>query len=213
MPPSAINGLRAEIKNALLSATTCSAETVTTLHRLLHGHPKSFKEEGKNSKSNNVARSSAAGKKRAAKVTNGEPKHSGDVDICEEWDQCPSSHEKHLLATDVVNITLKTLTAAAKRSLSCAIDPPHDEAVGASAVSKSGFGLFSLSSRALQETSPNTKSLSPIEKKEHFVAVGGRLSENESWRCGIVAAADCGRLAFEYLRSIAPNKSPSESSE
>jgi len=214
MPSRAINGLRAEIKNALLSATTCSAETVTTLQRLLHGQPKSLKgvQEEKNSKSTNVARSSATGKKRTTKVTNGEPIHSGDVDICEEWDECPSTNEKYLLATEVVNITLQTLTDAAKRSLSRATDSPHDDAAGALPVSKLGLGLSSLSSRALQETSPNTKSSPSVEKKENRVAAG-RLSENEFWKCGIVAAADCGRLAFEYLRNNAPKKNTNKTSE
>ncbi|KAK4968111.1 hypothetical protein LTR28_002222, partial [Elasticomyces elasticus] len=107
------------VKSALSSIAWSSASTVTTLQSLLNSEPKNavknvVHKDAKGAKGLPLADTGRATKSAASSKSKTKGARSAAIDIYEEPERILSPGEKHALATQVVNVTLKALADALK---------------------------------------------------------------------------------------------------
>ncbi|KAJ5775905.1 uncharacterized protein N7511_000916 [Penicillium nucicola] len=103
------------VKQALRSTTTCSDATVMSLTTLLRGSPKAAENPTRRTKSTREPASTTA-RTRTARVTKSKAGSEAALQSLVDHDAGLSCQEKLVLATEVFNATLKSLTEAAKGS-------------------------------------------------------------------------------------------------
>ncbi|KAI9823939.1 MAG: hypothetical protein M1832_002257 [Thelocarpon impressellum] len=169
-------------KNAVTSAATCSQSTVTTLNGLL------LPAEARSKK--NISRAEA-------RVT--------VLEVPDERSPALSARERFILATEIVNASLKTLTEAIK-------SPPPPRLRRRSSSKKvlsrtaSGQKLPSRSAtvtdRQLQQRSLNRVSSSPGPSSPSLSRQSSSSSLSAEPSQGTLAVAGCARVAFSCLRAL-----------
>lgn len=208
------------VKAALSSSTAASASTVTTLQSLLSDPiaAKSTQDEaqqttGRPSKTAGIVAKGRNVKTKIGAKARGKSAKERVADVHEDEARILSAKEKYGLATDVVNISLKTLTDALKpqpkahRRVSSARNsaPPSPKHARTSSSPASLRTLTRTpSQRALQLRTANDTSAppSPVKKPSKLwrtsstVSAIGKLGPAS----GIVAVAECARLGFAHLR-------------
>ncbi|TKA23290.1 hypothetical protein B0A50_07347 [Salinomyces thailandicus] len=188
-----VTGLPSDALKETLSNGSASASTVTTLQQLLAPGSTSIRAE--------TARPAAAA---PSKTTRGskvkpparKPSAKPQIPIHEDAPPVLAPKAKHALATEVVNITLKVLTEASKVQATIS---SHS-----GATRKNPAKTPAKSSNALQPRSGNNTPapLSPSRTKSGDEAgLQEQNDVNEGPSAPLLAAAECGRLAFSFLRS------------
>ena len=185
-----------EVKRAVLSVDLCSISTATLLADLLNARTDNVIPESKpgpRARSAKPAWASAKGRAGASSKAIGS---SHDHPIRDRRPSLLSIREKAVLATEVVNATLKALTAAVK-------SPPKDicfQQHGQRGRRIPNRRSSADSTRPLQPCSLNRVSSSPAQPSSPKC----RASPNTDGHAGLLALAYCAREAFSYLRSQEP---------
>ncbi|KAF1974256.1 hypothetical protein BU23DRAFT_505166 [Bimuria novae-zelandiae CBS 107.79] len=189
------------IENELQSTTTCSAATVAELQRLLSGELAQSEKENIHSKSARApaARCTARSRPATATATRVEDVASPSPSL--------SARERYILATQTVNVTLKSLSDALKSPLAqrTAQPPPKskpspDVATNAQKPQRSGLvhsKSSSISHYPLKERSVGQITNSPTKPKP--LRRSSSYSTFTGHHPGLVATAECARVAFAYL--------------
>ncbi|GAB7354360.1 hypothetical protein MBLNU459_g4867t1 [Dothideomycetes sp. NU459] len=205
-----------EVRAAVASLSLCSAQTVSTLQRLLSASPnKPLAADESQSKAAGArkapVKSSRATANRTTTKAAGASTKSGrgaaPISIHTETQDALSPSQKQKLATDVVNSSLKVLTDAIKSQPKT---HPRDL--------KAKIDLLSTSSNAHKPSlgrTPSTQSQEscksparPLTELRNSSNPLRRSSSNSSTTNlgpspAIIAVAECSRIAFSYLRAIA----------
>ena len=193
------------IRAAVSSTSTCTPTTATVLSDLLL--PKSnapdiivstnSKKAPKSGASSKAKPTAAASRSRGKKVVVHEdvPDHGNQL----------SPKERSILATEVVNATLKSLSEAIKAPAQAPVrrQPSSKDLVKATA-RKTLRRSNSLPQSPLQSRSLNRVSSSPSISTRH-----GRSSSSASLTSsGYRPTAECARVAFACLRTLQASKTP-----
>ncbi|KAL6712352.1 separin protein [Coniothyrium glycines] len=192
-------GVRARIDNIkeeTLSITTCSSRTIESLHELLLG-----KTDETVQKENVRVRVQTTARRRA-----GTAAATASVSVAKQTLATLTSREKYILATEVANTTLKTLTEALKNTPaiptarpSSKTKPSPSEDTRRPSKVRAGHGRSaSVSQRPLMERSASQTHNSPQKRLPRRSSSYSSFS-NAGPEAGLVASAECARLAFGYL--------------
>src|SRR4051812_24707391 len=110
------SSLTESVKQALCSTTTCSNATVLSLTTLLRGSSKATENSTRRTKSTREP-ASATNRARTARATKSKAGNEAALQSLVDHDAAGlSCQEKLVLATEVFNATLKSLTEASKGS-------------------------------------------------------------------------------------------------
>ncbi|KAK7556692.1 peptidase family C50-domain-containing protein [Phyllosticta citricarpa] len=185
-----------QLKASLASASTCPSTSVASLQELLGATSKSTTPKDKENAEPtecDAAKSSQArikSKKTAEKVVNS---HSAPQ---------LSSYDKFVLATEVVNLSLKSLGEGLKSSskvpdqtTSTTKQSSHRRDVSTTSAS-SGRNPKNVGSRASAQRS--TAPLCSSNDRQITQDTASKYPQSS----GLVAIAECARLAFAYLRTL-----------
>lgn len=195
------------VKAAIQSAATCSASTVTALQGLLSATNQ--KETSSTSKRTIGARTTKTPMKTTTvRKTTAKKAKDTAVEVHQDHNAL-QPREKHRLATDVVNATLKVLTDSLKPQPKALrrVSSVQNASLGSESNSRSPS-----SHRTLKRTSSGQGPLSPVSANEvaSRAATPRKISRTSSCgslrtgpSAGITAIAECARLAFSYLRNVA----------
>lgn len=177
----------ANIKRAVETSTACTSTTVESLKSYLKPIEASSPPEKKTS--NRVGRS---GQKRPQSRAQAIPtsKYEGkpganSVEVPQEQPTFPQLRDRINLATEVVNVTLKSLTEA--------IRSPSPNETRLRKLSKSGASLANV----LQPVCANFASKSPEEARRPRCSTSAASGSSSQ---GLRAQAECARVAFSALR-------------
>ncbi|KAK5123288.1 hypothetical protein LTR85_002718 [Meristemomyces frigidus] len=193
---------------ATLSDGTASASTVTTLQSLLAPD----RQPGKPEPNDGANAPTVSVKGRTTKGTGRKVAAKLQIPIHEDKPK-PTllpPKAKYALATEVVNTTLKALTATTKPRSKASIDlSAARNGAPSPGTPRTHSRATSISSRALQPRSGNatpifgTPAKSSTARKTPVALSSGAISGPSA---ATVAAAECARLAFAYLRSVNAEK-------
>ena len=185
------------IKTAVSSIATCTSTTVQALEALLAQETKQIveKENVKPKRSRVPAAPPTSRRRQIAK--------SVDAEVCETGSAPLSSKEKYVLATDVANATLKSLSDSLKdptllrfahKSKGKAV-PQETPLTKRGQLSRStSYSQKPLQERPSSQTinSPTKRPLRRSSSYSSFITTGPVP--------GLVATAECARVAFAYLQ-------------
>lgn len=193
------------IKLAVGSAATCDASTVELLTKLLTPKVDCVPPLGISSKVSKNSKSTAA----SSRVTGLQKKAKGGtritiLEVEKKEEDLLKPHERYVLATETVNATLKALTEALKTP------PAQTNHQSTKPVNKLTSGS-KLPSKAT--TNRNTKPLQPrcvnrmsISSDENACSRRASSALPIGPAPGVLAQAECARLAFAALRSMSAQK-------
>ncbi|PNP49802.1 hypothetical protein THARTR1_09570 [Trichoderma harzianum] len=172
------------VKAAVSSTSSCTPAAVVTLKELLLPEPESLPSKPK-------SRSTKAG--TATRTKNGAGSEGETL----------SSRERAALATHIINVTLKTLSEAAKPLPSSAQSKqngdPREEAGRQSSRKSSSSPLSPAQPRALNRLATSTN-----------VEANPTKSPAPAQSTGCLATVECARIAFSALRAIKGPTKPDE---
>lgn len=182
------------VKQAVKSASTCSNATLLSLQALLRGSSRSSPDIENNTSRRNEKFTKGSAVTARSRATRGVVRSKTPVKaaalhpLTDKDGARLSCQEKLVLATEVFNTTLKTLSDALKVSGSKRQLQSCDEERPQSRAHKD----------PLQPTSPNRIIKSPRKTKTSKPAqLTASVSDN-----GILAVAECARLALSCLRAL-----------
>ena len=184
-----------QVKWAVGSIDHCSASTATLLGDLLNARTDNVLAGSKAGPRPRSAKPTAASAKGRAGVSSNAIGSSHDDLIQDCRPSVLSAREKAVLATEVVNATLKALTAAVKSPQKVSFQQ-HGQ--GGRRVPNRRSSADS--TRPLQPCSLNRVSSSPAQPS----SPKRRPSPTADGHAGLLALARCAREAFSYLRSQEP---------
>lgn len=190
------------IRAATTSTATCSPATVTALRDLLLLNSAGIKT-GAISISEKSTKAATSTKLNSGKVAT-KSRGKGLKDGTQENGEWLSSKERFILATEIVNSTLKALSESIKAPTSI----QKREPVAKELVKTSSDRVLRRSTSApqspLQPRSPNRISSSPSD------STGLRRSSSSPSiiTSGNICIAECARIAFACLRSLQSSKAP-----
>ncbi|KAF2837812.1 hypothetical protein M501DRAFT_995055 [Patellaria atrata CBS 101060] len=191
------------VKSAVSSYTTCSSLTVTELQSLLNILPNPVQEDLKSNAS------AKALKTVAKKTRNTRPRVDNSQTVTLET--LPtiypklSPRERYILATDVVNSCLKSLSEALKFSSKVSL-PPRQKQLDKSyddrpSRPRAHTRTTSNTQEPLRPRSINESTYSSVQQH----SLNGQPSRATSFptdlQPGLKATAQCARAAFQYLRT------------
>lgn len=119
------------------------------------------------------------------------------VSILEDTTSPLSAKEKYVLATEVVNIALTTLTTASKSVLGQSLDKNSSPSTKSRATST----ISSPTQRPLKPRSDNATPVSRPTSKSKLQSCGPAKKLVPTTTSHLTATAECARIAFAYLRS------------
>ncbi|KAI2642894.1 peptidase family C50-domain-containing protein [Xylaria nigripes] len=187
------------IRAAIASVSTCTPAISASLKELLQGRQDSFDETSKPTvkPSQNPTQASAR-TKASAKTTKTAKKPVKSVgDACHGSDGM-TPKEKAVLATHVVNATLKALGEAAKTApVTNPVSSPTKSSIAKSAARNGLRRSASVPMTPLQPRSLNRVETSPVMTKASSLAPTSSLIST-----GCLALAECARVAFATLRNL-----------
>ena len=198
LPPQA-----ASIKHAVCSAATCDASIVELLTKLLAPSVECVPSPSISTKAPKSSRSAAASSRttgpQATKAKRGTKVTILEVDEKEEHLLRP--HERYVLATETVNATLKALAEALKSPPAHQSTKPINKSTSASKLASRS--TTNRKAKPLQPRCANRMSISSDE-----IACSRRASSAVSSgpAPGVLAQAECARVAFAALRSMNAQK-------
>ena len=189
----------ASIKNAVSSASTCSSATVNELTSLLEDPCKTTcllenKEPAKRppKQLDRPSRSTKAPTLRSKKKPD-----ITVVEIHEDGGEPLQPIQKLRLATEVVNATLRSLTEAIKTSKCQKVHSPPKFSNQQSSPERPNF-LLPLQSRCVNQT---------VKASEKKARPQSSSAGKNGRSCGVVALAECARVALGALRRLNAQKS------
>ena len=186
------------IKTDLRSISTCTATVAPDLqHLLAEQYEEPIQKENLRVKSSQVlsARSTTRGKAAKTPIT-------AAVDAAKQTSDSLAPREKYILATEVVNIALKSLADALKAQPSPQILGKRSKSKApASDDTRTPAKPHTTHPRALQE-----RSISQIINSPQKPSLLRRSTSYSSFLAtgpdpGLLATAECARIAFSYLRT------------
>lgn len=195
----------ASTTHAVGSAATCDASTVELLAKLLTPTLESVPPSIVSTKALKGPKSAASSRTTALKETKAKRGTKVTVlEVDEKEEHLLRPHERYVLATETVNATLKALAEALKsppvQTIHQSTKPVNKITAGPKPVSKS-------------TTNRNTKPLQPrcvnrMSASSDEIACSRRASSAISTgpAPGVIAQAECARLAFAALRSMNAQK-------
>ena len=177
------------VKQAVRSTSTCSDATVSSLQTLFRSPNGSFSDDtitAKKTTRTTKSSTTAASRARAARSTKTKTStQATTLTTLVEQDAARLSYQERLvLATEVFNTTLKTLSDAAKLQSSNRDD-----------------------TRARSAPSVSPRSMSPTKTKPSPCAQTKPMGQDE----GVVAVAECARMALGSLRTLKAEQTGPES--
>lgn len=180
-----------DVKAALRSTTTCSATTAATLQELLHK-----KEEGLAEKENAKSKVQTAARRRGATTATA-------ADLTKSNAPELSARERYILATEVANVTLKNLAEALKstpiqRRPSQSKPSPSDDARKPTKPRTGPAKSAPTTKRPLKERSVSQLTNSPRKPMPRRSSSYSSI-QTTGPDAGLVATAECARIAFAYL--------------
>lgn len=196
----------AGIKLAVGSTATCAASTVELLTKLLISNVEPVHRPSVSTKALKGSRSTAASSQRTGLHAT-KAKRGTKVTILEgeeKEEDLLKPHERYVLATETVNATLKGLTEALNsppaQPIHQSTKPVNKSTLGSKLAGKSSIHK---NTKPLQPRCVNRMSISPEE-----IACSRRASSTLSTgpAPGVIAQAECARVAFAALRSMNAQK-------
>ena len=195
-----------KIKTSIRTISTCSASTVTELEELLAGSldPNSQKENirVKNTKLLSVQ---STGRRKGATTTT----VAATVTVTKQALTLLSPREKYILATEVANYTLKSLSDALKtQPVRTPAKPPKAVAEDIQPGKTRALGAQNLPyiPKPLQERSTSQATNSPVKPSSLRRSLSYSSCQTSGPDPGLVATAECARIAFAYLRTAEATK-------
>ena len=192
----------ANILRAIESRATCDSTVVESLKLLLlPTGPTTQRESAIVGSARSKVKEPAAARPKAA---NPRAKKQPAVVVHEcvenERQDTLKSQETLLLATEVVNVTLKALTIAVKTARVPQTPKSKRRSLAKSSLSasKPGFGTTPRCQTPLQPTNVNRIVQSPVEVKNFRRSLSGSLQDSN----GVRAQAECARIGLACLRSL-----------
>ncbi|PVH87040.1 cell division-associated protein-like protein bimb [Cadophora sp. DSE1049] len=193
------------IRSAVGSASTCTPATVTTLSELLL--PKSEAQNTTGTIAKKPVKATAASRTKPTRTTAAKTRTKKiveETEVHEDGEQL-SPKERSILATEVINATLKSLSEAIKAP---APGPVRRQASSKDLVKSSARKALrrsnSLPQSPLQPRSLNRVTSSPDISSRH-----SRSSSSASiTSSGHRSVAECARIAFSCLRTLQAAKTP-----
>lgn len=108
------NTMTDSVKQAVRSTTTCSDATVLSLQTLLRGSSKTSEKPARKPTRSTKELTTTTGRSKTSRIAKAQPTNDASHTIGDKDGPALSPQEKLVLATEVFNATLKTLTDAAK---------------------------------------------------------------------------------------------------
>ena len=199
MTPKELPAQVASVIHAIASITTCTSGTVDALHRLLLATDDELPVEHYAAP---VRRPKASARKvRVGKTTGSRLRKAPQVTVIEEpriVRDVLSPREKISIATQVVNSTLQSLTAALKDPLLSRPGESKLSTVRTTSISMSMNDSDSEIKRPLQPRCVNRISTSPDENR----SLRRSSASSNNHVPGLVAQAECACVAFAALRKL-----------
>lgn len=203
-----------DIRTAVTSTTTCTSATVAALQELLAVTSKQqpLKENTKLRSTRNITVTTTS-RSKALPKTNRKIKVDEVAELIQETETSLLPKEKFILATDVVNATLKSLgdalntQLASHRRVSSTKSqlPPvtsHSQHASSSPNMRAPLSRSSsLSQKPLQELPASQMSNAPRKRSALRRSSSYSSYSRPTPAPGVVATTDCARLAFAYLRT------------
>lgn len=192
------------VKSAVSSTSTCTSSTVTLLSGLLNGDPSPTKQPSSSIRSSSrkplkpttIAQNQTKRTvKTSARSTKPKSSEAGDH-IATQLSQ----NEKAILATEVINSTLKALGSAVHKTPAINQTQPKKTHARQALRRSSSVPGISVGTRTLERiaSSPLVPTLS--RKSSTLTTINS---------VGAQCVAECARLAFACLRTLQASKSPS----
>ena len=200
MVSSGFHALATGVKTALASELTCDARTLERLKSLLNPSPSPKATNEDNSRKPTVQKSSAR-PGRAGRIPRGASKTSPGIAVLEvKDDEQPnlSKGERTRLATEVINVTLKSLTEAVKLSLSKGSRPKPKEHARVSSEAQCEKTVKHEFPKPLQTRNPNCV---PQPSSDCFRQPRSSLGVSNCKTQGVVVLAECASVALATLRA------------
>ncbi|KAF2089265.1 hypothetical protein K490DRAFT_37691 [Saccharata proteae CBS 121410] len=198
--------LRAEAANikSSLSSLACSNVTLASLQTLLGAGPKPSLNDT-NSKENvrpNAPKPLPSGRGTATSRTKTKAKPGASAQAKQDEKHELPAQERVLLATEVVNTSLKALSAALKPqpkrhrvSSSLSNQATHSRRSSVASITTSSRPLMSRAVSQITNTSVISVRSSSLRRSSSYSSI--KLGPGPN----VIAAAECARLGFAYLRS------------
>ena len=200
------------VRNALTSTESCSSATVSVLRNLLDTQhpskeniqPRREENNGGDKRVRNTTRATAkvgGGSKANSKATFGT-----SVNVHE--DKALNAREKYILAQETINFSLRTLTEALKpKPQAChqVLSKDRDGARKSSTSPRCSLNGKPLRPRQANEVSNDNGKPSALRQSSSSTSFA-----KQGPSTGVVAVAECARLAFAYLRSAQPEQPPAK---
>ncbi|KAI9702687.1 MAG: hypothetical protein M1820_006071 [Bogoriella megaspora] len=193
-----------EVRTALSSSSTCNSATISTLRQLFDAQPPSKENinhghDGKSSRVTNPAnpsRSRAPGRNG----TQNAPKASanGLTKAKMERSNTPlNTRERYVLAQDTINTALKFLTEELKNQPKTRASISPNKTFRQRKLSNTpSNNTRILQHRGAGKSSSGSKTLTDLPRSASTASISSQDSKT-----GVVAVAECARVAFAYLRS------------
>lgn len=198
--------MQSEAVKIAISSGNATASTVTTLQRLLSSETKSTATT--KAATTQPRKTAAVKKTTATKVASSKISRNGDaIGIHQDDIRSLAPKERYTLATEVVNMTLKSLTESLKSRTKQRANPTatgEDQQKALATPRKLSRTSSSTSRSALQPRSGNSTPVAatPSKTKGSLGTVSKALSAVSSGPSPHTAAVgECSRLAFSFLRS------------
>ncbi|KAK0129619.1 hypothetical protein ONS96_000183 [Cadophora gregata f. sp. sojae] len=193
------------IRTAVTSASTCSPATVTILNELLL--PKSEAQNTTGTTAKKPVKATAASKTKPARTSAAKTrtkKSVAETEVHEDGEQL-SPKERSILATEVINATLKSLSEAIKTPAPATVRrQASSKDLVKSSARKALRRSNSLPQSPLQPRSLNRVTSSPDISSRH-----SRSSSSASiTSSGHRSVGECARIAFSCLRTLQAAKTP-----
>lgn len=194
------------IRASVGSPSTCTPGTATILSELLL--PKADLQHSVTTVVKGTAKTAAASRTKVTKVAAAKSRAKKVVvDVCEEDGEQLSPKERSILATEVINATLKALSEAIKAP---APIPLRKQASSRDLVKSSARKALrrsnSLPQTPLQPRSLNRVASSPsISNRDSRSSSSASITSSSGHR----SIAECARIAFSCLRTLQASKTPS----
>ena len=194
---AAFQDLVDSIRAAVSSTSTCTPLTVTTLNDLLLPKTNESNTSRPITKSTLVAKGkggrAAPAKARGKKVAVADENKDGEQ---------LSAKERSILATEVINVTLKLLSEAIKAP------PPRKKDLSREVVKASARKTLRRS-MSMPQTPLQPRSLNRVSSSPDFSSRHSRSNSSASTvSSGYRSVAECARVAFACLRNLQAAKTP-----
>lgn len=190
------------IETQLRSTATCTATTVAELRDFLSGETTQSKKENIRAKPTKANNAQSATRRRPGTANAAKTEQAADSSTT-----LISPRRRYVLATQAVNATLQSLADVLKTPVSqrTAQSPPDSKSTVSTATvthktqrpGRTQTKSTSVSNRPLKERSASQVTNSP--KKPKSLRRSSSYSTFTGIDAGVVAAAECARLAFAYL--------------